>query len=195
MKSKLLIAILAAALPLLANASTKVTEKPGGWHVTPVLSSDPSAPFKTKDECVAAVRARGVGAYSCDYSTAVTVVGTCDDEPMPILKLEVNSEGFTVQPGVVVEQDTDGTWKPTKMEGLVPGPGYPKCWVPGLVPYKLIFSAAEGPPTQEPGPWVYCTDWGTPDKPPLGKECPDKAKANGGCYWPKGLPDVCPTKP
>jgi hypothetical protein len=191
----LVIPVLLAVFALLTSvavlAGLKVTEKHDGWQLT---AGTKVTGYLTYEECVAAVRVLGPGDYKCKDVTTIKAEFTCDDEPMPVLKLLVNAEGFTVQPGLVVELAANGVdWQPTKQEGFVKGPGYPNCWVPGLIPYQGEPLTVEGPPSQEPGPWVYCHDYGSIAHPPVGKACP--ANAPAGCYIPKNAPDVCPVTP
>ncbi len=172
-----------------AFAGFKATERYEGWQLTAGTKVTTHATYA---DCVAAAKALGAGSYKCKDVTALVIETTCEDVPKPITKLLVNAEGFTVQPGLVVEELPDGTWGPTMREDFVPAP-YPACWKPGLVKYTGDFPAEEGPPTLEPGPWVYCVDYGTAAKPPIGKACP--AAALGGCYIPPNAPDVCPVAP
>lgn len=185
--------VIMVALPLHAFAGLHAVEKLEGHQIT---IAGKTSNYPTHEECAAAALAAGVGAYKCKASTAITVTASCEDEPQPVFKLLVNAEGFTVQPGLVVELAANGVdWVPTKQEGYVKGPDWAKgtnCWVPGLIPYAGEPLSVEGPPTQEPGPLVYCHDYGSIAHPPVGKACP--ATALGGCYIPPNAPDVCPVE-
>jgi hypothetical protein len=157
------------ALPMIASASETVTETPRGWRAYPALPTDVFLP--TKEECLAALKARGSGAYSCQYSINIIIAQTCADEPMPVWPTIVDGDGFIVRPGIKGEVRDDGAGKVivvTTEEGFVKGPGYPKCWVPGLVPYDGSFRAPDGPPDMTPSPLVYGVDpeW------PIGTKCP-----------------------
>jgi hypothetical protein len=130
---------------------------------------------------VAAAGKLGVGEYRCTNATTVSVVGSCDDVPKPVVHVVRDADGFTVKPGIVAEQLPDGSWGPTKEEGFVKGE-YPNCWVPGLVPYTGEWAAPELPPTAEAGPWIEGVDEdeNTGVKYALGDPCPEAA--HGNCY-------------
>lgn len=167
-------------------ASMRAVEKHEGWQLT---AGAKTTGYATYAECLAAAKAAGAGAYKCKDSTAITVEATCDDEPKPVLKTVINAEGFLEQPGIVVKAQPDGSWGPTMEEGFVKGPGYPNCWVPGLVPYDPKFPAPDAPPLgandMTPSPWVYGVDpeW------PIGGKCPSEDP--NLCYAPPH-PDVPP---
>lgn len=180
--SGLLIAfVIMVALPLASLAGLRATEKLEGHQIT---IAGKTSNYPTHEECVDAAKAAGVGVYKCKASTAITVEATCDDEPMPQVKTVLNAEGFMEQPGIVIAALPDGSWGPTMQEGFVKGPGYPNCWVPGLVPYTGEFPAPETPPTADVGPWVY----GEPEW-PIGGKCPSEDP--NMCYVPPH-PDVPP---
>lgn len=189
-----LLALAAAIVPTAAVADLRAATSHDGWQLT---AGAKVTAYATLDECVAAAVAVGAGTFKCKDVTTVRVEATCEGVPRPEFKLLTNAEGFTVQPGLVVELAANGVdWAPTKQEGFVKGPDWAKgvnCWVPGLVEYRGDPLAAEGPPTQEPGPMVYCVDYGSAEHPPVGKACPATAKA--GCYIPPHAPDVCQAGP
>lgn len=187
------VAILLMALASTAHAGLTVTEKSAGWRVLPAKTADDPV-LKDIAACREAVKLRGPGEYTCVYTAALKVVGTCDDVPMPVWPTKVNAEGFIVQPGLAGDVKDEGAGKVlvvTKKEGFVKGPGWPDCWVPGLVPYDGELPAPDGPASADVGPWVYCVDYGKVA--PFGKTCPKEAK--GGCYIPSNAPDVCPVDP
>jgi len=176
-----------------ANAGLKSSnEKYEKWQLTPPVGSllKVLGPFDTKALCMAAAPAVGIG-YKCKDVTSFDITVTCDDVPMPAWPTKMNEEGFMEQPGITGEVKDAGAGKVlvlTKQEGFIPGPGWPNCWIPGLVPYKGEVAVPDGPLDQSPGPWVYCVDYGKV-APYIGKTCPKEAK--GGCYIPPNAPDVC----
>jgi hypothetical protein len=161
-----------------AIAGLQVTEKSLGWRVSPAREGD--VVLKDIAACRAAINLRGPGEYLCEYSTAVKVVATCDDVPKP--PLPKDTEAWAVQV-------TDIEWR-TDVTAWVAVPP-PACWALGRG--ELVYTdneAEQGAPDLSPGPMVYCLDYGTPEKPPMGKACPASARA--GCYIPPNAPDVCP---
>lgn len=185
-KAMLVLAVAALAHAILfatiAIAGLKITEKHDGWQLT---AGAKVTGYNTYAECIDAIRVLGPGDYKCKDVTTVKAEFTCDDVPMPALPTKINAEGFLEQPGIVVAALPDGTWGPTMQEGFVRGPGFPNCWVPGLVPYDPHWQAPDtrvGENDLSPSPWVYTVDheW------PIGGKCPS-ADPNL-CYSPPHPP-------
>lgn len=170
-------------IPVAAFAGLRVIEKHDGWQLTAGTKVTAHANYA---DCLAAAKALGPGASKCKDVTAITVEATCDDEPKPEMKAVLDADGFLVLPELKVEALPDGSWGPTMEQGFVKGPGYPNCWVPGLVPYTGEWHAPDGPPSLDEGPWVYGVDY------PVGTACPKEAHA--GCYIPPN-PTVPPPAP
>jgi hypothetical protein len=181
---------LAGFIATAASAGLVTTAKPGAYSLRDSQSKpfDAAAEFnalpaaeRTQEACVAAAGKLGVGEYRCTNATTVSVVGSSEDVPKPVVHVVLDANGFLVQPEVKVEALPDGSWGPTMEQGYVKGE-YPTCWVPGLVPYTGEWAAPEGPLAQEPGPWIEGVDY------PLGEACPEAA--GGKCYASPTPPPV-----
>lgn len=156
-----------------SDAGETVTSLPTSYELRDSASHAVSATkYATLAECQSAAPVPAIK-YRCVETVVFDKVGTCDDVPMPVMPTIVDANGFLVLPGIVIEALPDGSWGPTKEEGFVKA-DYPICWVKGLVPYDGKFRAPEGPPIQDPGPWIEGVDY------PLDTPCPEAA--HGNCY-------------
>lgn len=171
-------------LATVSLAGETVTYKPVTYALLGPTGTPISKGYATLELCVASAPIPATD-YRCTITHVFTKVGTCDDVPMPVVRVVVDAQGFLVLPELKVEALPDGTWGPTMEQGFVRGPGYPNCWVPGLVPYKGTWAAPEGPLSQDRGPWVEGLDY------PIGEVCP--IAAGGNCYPYPNKPKTPPT--
>lgn len=153
MKAALVLLALVAGPVLADGAIVNTTVKATDWVLKrPGTPDVVLAHYPTSDACTKAVTT--AGELVCDQRIRITAVGACTKEAPPF-PVKVGADGFVEVPGIVVAEQSDGSWGPTMEQGYLPDvKPYPDCWVLGLVPWSGKWDApdpeAETSSTQEP---------------------------------------------